>query len=366
MRSIGLPGPGDFLRLGGVGDPTAEGEEGVAQPIQVLQCGIGLFHESVEGHRPPLGPTADRPRQVALGQGGVTPGQDEVAQGGKRRFEGVDPVFERFNLRGVHRQGARPRSFRVSEHAADAEEVVLHGVQPVQLGGQGRMARQSADDGIELVEGTVGFDAGVVLVDAVPVEQRGLAAVSGAGVNAHGVKVGMDGPMRRARSTGLRAARVRARSLGAYLRAVDQPVISEKQRRYDLAYLRMAQEWAQLSHCQRKQVGALIVRDGMIVSDGYNGTPSGFPNVCETEEGTTHWYVLHAEANAITKLARSTHTAEGATLYITLSPCRDCAKLIHQVGIRRVVYRHAYKDESGLTFLNQAGVEIVRYPEDAD
>ena len=145
---------------------------------------------------------------------------------------------------------------------------------------------------------------------------------------------------------------------------MDQPVISDKQRRYDLTYLRMAREWGQLSHCSRKQVGALIVRDGMIVSDGYNGTPSGFPNACENERGETHWYVLHAEANAITKLARSSHTAEGATLYITLSPCRDCAKLIHQVGIRRVVYTHAYKDDSGLDFLNQAGVEIVRYPED--
>ena len=140
----------------------------------------------------------------------------------------------------------------------------------------------------------------------------------------------------------------------------------EKQRRYDLAYLRMAREWAQLSHCTRKQVGALIVRDGMIVSDGYNGTPSGFPNACENEAGETHWYVLHAEAYAITKQARSTHTAQGATRYITLSPCRDCAKLIHQVGIRRVVYTHPYKDDSGIDFLNQAGVEIVRYPEDAD
>lgn len=134
----------------------------------------------------------------------------------------------------------------------------------------------------------------------------------------------------------------------------------EKQRRYDRAYLRMAREWAALSHCRRKQVGALIVRDGMIVSDGYNGTPSGFPNACEDVAGDTHWYVLHAEANAITKLARSSQTAAGATLYITMSPCRECAKLIHQVGIRRLVYIDAYKDDSGLQFLNQAGVEIVR------
>ena len=125
--------------------------------------------------------------------------------------------------------------------------------------------------------------------------------------------------------------------------------MTDKQRRYDLAYLRMAREWAQLSHCTRKQVGALIVRDGMIVSDGYNGTPSGFPNACENADGDTHWYVLHAEANAITKLARSTHTAQGATLYITLSPCRDCAKLIHQVGIRRVVFIDAYKETNNPT-----------------
>ena len=136
---------------------------------------------------------------------------------------------------------------------------------------------------------------------------------------------------------------------------------SEKQKRYDRAYLRMAREWAALSHCTRKQVGALIVRNGMIVSDGYNGTPSGFPNACEDDQGETHWYVLHAEANAITKLARSSHTAAGATLYITMSPCRECAKLIHQVGIRRLVYLDAYKDDSGLRFLNQAGVEIVRF-----
>jgi len=132
-----------------------------------------------------------------------------------------------------------------------------------------------------------------------------------------------------------------------------------KQHRYDLAYMRMAVEWAKLSHCQRKQVGALIVKDGMIIADGYNGTPSGFPNVCENEDGETHWYVLHAEANAITKLAKSNNSAQGATLYITLSPCRDCAKLIHQAGIIRVVYADAYKDSSGLAFLNQAGVQTI-------
>ena len=135
-----------------------------------------------------------------------------------------------------------------------------------------------------------------------------------------------------------------------------------KQRRYDLAYLRMADEWAKLSHCNRKQVGALIVRDGMIVADGYNGTPSGFPNACENDGGETHWYVLHAEANAITKLARSTHGAHGATLYITLSPCRDCAKLILQSGIVRVVYADAYKDRDGLDFLKKAGVTLDHLP----
>jgi dCMP deaminase len=132
-----------------------------------------------------------------------------------------------------------------------------------------------------------------------------------------------------------------------------------KQLRYDEAYMRMAAEWAQLSHCVRKQVGALIVKDRMIIADGFNGTPTGFPNVCENEEGETNWYVLHAEANAITKLARSNNSAVGATLYITMSPCRECSKLIHQAGISRVVYRDEYKDPQGLEFLKQAGVELV-------
>jgi len=137
---------------------------------------------------------------------------------------------------------------------------------------------------------------------------------------------------------------------------------SEKQLRYDRAYMRMAAEWSQLSHCQRKQVGALIVKDRMIIADGFNGSPSGFPNPCEDEAGNTHWYVLHAEANAITKLARSNNASVGATLYITLSPCRECTKLIHQAGIKRVVYRDAYKDVSGLAFLESAGVEVVHLP----
>lgn len=133
----------------------------------------------------------------------------------------------------------------------------------------------------------------------------------------------------------------------------------KKQERYDHAYLKMAQEWAKLSRCSRKQVGALIVKDGMIISDGYNGTPSGFPNACEDETGNTQWYVLHAEANAITKVARSNNSAQGSTLYITLSPCRECSKLILQAGIKRVVYMVGYKDVSGLEFLAQAGIDVV-------
>ena len=120
----------------------------------------------------------------------------------------------------------------------------------------------------------------------------------------------------------------------------------EKQHRYDVAYLRMAMEWGKLSHCNRRRVGALIVRDRMIISDGYNGTPSGFENFCEDEEGYTKWYVLHAEANAILKVAGSTQSCRDATLYITMSPCKDCSKLIHQSGINRVVYMEGYKDDS--------------------
>jgi dCMP deaminase len=133
-----------------------------------------------------------------------------------------------------------------------------------------------------------------------------------------------------------------------------------KQNKYDKAYLRMAQEWSKLSYCKRKQVGAIIVRDRMIISDGYNGTPSGFENCCEDEEELTKWYVLHAEANAILKVARSTQSCENATLYITLSPCKECSKLIHQSGIKRVVYKNGYRDNSGLEFLQKAGIEIVQ------
>jgi dCMP deaminase len=131
-----------------------------------------------------------------------------------------------------------------------------------------------------------------------------------------------------------------------------------KKNKYDKAYLRIAKEWSKLSYCKRKQVGAIIVRDRMIISDGYNGTPSGFENCCEEEDGLTKWYVLHAEANAILKVASSTQSCEGATLYITLSPCKDCSKLIHQSGIKRVVYHEEYKDCSGIDFLRKAGVEV--------
>ena len=136
-------------------------------------------------------------------------------------------------------------------------------------------------------------------------------------------------------------------------------MLDKKQKRYDLAYLRMAQTWGELSHCKRKKVGALIVKDKMIISDGYNGTPSGFENACEDNDNYTKWYVLHAEANAIMKVAASTQSTNGATLYITLSPCKECSKLIHQSGIKRVVYCEEYKDTSGLDFLKKAGVELV-------
>ena len=136
----------------------------------------------------------------------------------------------------------------------------------------------------------------------------------------------------------------------------------DKQKKYDTAYLEMANIWGQLSYCKRKKVGALIVKDRMIISDGYNGTPSGFENVCEDEDYYTKWYVLHAEANAILKVAASTQSCKGATLYITLSPCRECSKLIHQSGITRVVYSKTYKDIGGLEFLKKAGVSTVCIP----
>lgn len=136
-----------------------------------------------------------------------------------------------------------------------------------------------------------------------------------------------------------------------------------KQLRYDKAYLRIAQSWSSLSHCTRKKVGAIIVKDEMIISDGYNGTPAGFDNCCENDAGETHWYVLHAEANAILKVAKSTNNAKGATLYLTLSPCKDCSKLILQAGIKRVVFVNAYKDNAGIEFLKSAGIIVEQIEE---
>ncbi len=136
----------------------------------------------------------------------------------------------------------------------------------------------------------------------------------------------------------------------------------DKTKKYDIAYLKMAETWGKLSYCKRRQVGAIIVKNRMIISDGYNGTPTGFENVCEDEDNYTKWYVLHAEANAILKVASSTQSCDGATLYVTLSPCRECSKLIHQSGISRVVYSEAYKDLSGVEFLKKAGVIVDQIP----
>ena len=124
----------------------------------------------------------------------------------------------------------------------------------------------------------------------------------------------------------------------------------------------MAQEWAKLSYCERRKVGALIVKDRMIISDGYNGTPSGFDNCCEDETGKTQWFVLHAEANAILKLAGSTQSAKDATLYLTLSPCKECSKLILQAGIKSVVYIDDYSDNDGIDFLRNHGIEVLKIP----
>jgi len=124
-----------------------------------------------------------------------------------------------------------------------------------------------------------------------------------------------------------------------------------KQLRYDIAYLKMATEWSQLSHAKRKQVGCLVVRENQIISDGYNGTPTGFDNDCEDENGDTHWYVLHSEANAILKCAKYGDSCDGATIYQTHSPCKECSKLIYQSGIKRLVYVEEYKDSSGIDFL---------------
>ncbi len=134
---------------------------------------------------------------------------------------------------------------------------------------------------------------------------------------------------------------------------------SDKQQKLDERYLRMAHIWAENSYCKRRKVGALVVKDKMIISDGYNGTPSGFENICEDDNNLTKPYVLHAEANAITKLARSSNNSDGSTLYVTASPCIECAKLIIQAGIKRVVYGEKYRLDDGLQLLKRAGIELV-------
>lgn len=138
--------------------------------------------------------------------------------------------------------------------------------------------------------------------------------------------------------------------------------MTDKQIQFDKSYLDMADVWSRNSYCQRRRVGALIVKDRMIISDGYNGTPTGFENVCE-ENGVTKPYVLHAEANAITKVAKSHNSSEGATLYVTDSPCMECSKLIIQAGIKRVVYRREYRIVDGIDLLKKAGIEVCKYDE---
>ena len=138
--------------------------------------------------------------------------------------------------------------------------------------------------------------------------------------------------------------------------------MDKKQEDLDSRYLRMAAIWAENSYCNRRQVGALIVKDKMIISDGYNGTPSGFENVCEDENNVTKPYVLHAEANAITKIARSGNNSDGATLYVTDSPCIECSKLIIQAGIKRVIYAKEYRLKDGIELLRRAGIEVIYHP----
>ncbi len=139
---------------------------------------------------------------------------------------------------------------------------------------------------------------------------------------------------------------------------------TKKQHELDLRYMRMAKIWAENSYCQRRKVGALIVKNKMIISDGYNGTPAGFENICEDEQGLTKPYVLHAEANAITKIARSGNSSDGATLYVTTMPCIECSKLIIQAGIIRVVYAEEYRVRDGVELLQRAGVETVHISEE--
>lgn len=136
-------------------------------------------------------------------------------------------------------------------------------------------------------------------------------------------------------------------------------VASNKQQELDKRYIRMAAIWAENSYCQRRKVGALIIKNQMIISDGYNGTPSGFENICEDEGNVTKPYVLHAEANAITKIARSNNSSNGATMYVTAAPCIECAKLIIQAGIKRVVYSEKYRLEDGIDLLKRAGIEVI-------
>lgn len=138
--------------------------------------------------------------------------------------------------------------------------------------------------------------------------------------------------------------------------------MEDKQTILDKRYLRMAQIWSENSYCRRRKVGALLVKDKMIISDGYNGTPAGFDNVCESEDNVTYPYVLHAEANAITKVARSNNSSEGSTLYVSTSPCMECSKLIIQAGIRRVVFSEIYRITDGLDLLRKAGIEVVHMP----
>jgi len=141
-------------------------------------------------------------------------------------------------------------------------------------------------------------------------------------------------------------------------------LMNEKQKLLDTRYMRMARIWAENSYCQRRQVGALLVKNKMIISDGYNGTPAGFENNCEDENGNSKPYVLHAEANAITKVARSHNSSDGATLYVTASPCMECAKLIIQAGIKRVVYGEHYRIMDGIELLERAGIEVVYLGDD--
>lgn len=132
------------------------------------------------------------------------------------------------------------------------------------------------------------------------------------------------------------------------------------EKKFDYSYIEMASIWAKNSYCKRRQVGALIVKERMIISDGYNGTPSGFENICEDETGATKPYVLHAEANAISKIAKSGNSSEGSTMYVTASPCLECAKLIIQAGIKRVVYKDEYRLTDGIDLLKRAGIEVVK------